>query len=208
MSSRNRPTPTEGSRATTIVPPVAAEELASKPEARPTPPGMHAVREAQVTITNEVELERARLASMQMITPLPVASPTEALAGEPADDESLSAMRDKFGLGDFAGALAIAEKLLLTSPNHPEALQTSADCRSTLTELYEGRLGSLDRVPFVVVAREELRWLSIDHRGGFLLSHIDGISSLETILDVSGMPRLDAMRILVELVQKRVVGLR
>ena len=45
-----------------------------------------------------------------------------------------------------------------------------------------------DRVPVVMVAREQLRWLSIDHRAGFLLSHVDGVSSLEMILDVSGMP--------------------
>ena len=70
-----RPTPAEGSGATTIVPPVAADELANKPEARPTPPGMAAVREAQVTITDEVELERARLASIQMITPVPYTHP-------------------------------------------------------------------------------------------------------------------------------------
>jgi hypothetical protein len=40
------------------------------------------------------------------------------------------------------------------------------------------------------------------------LSHIDGSCSLEQILDVSGMPTLDALRILFELVQQRVISFR
>jgi hypothetical protein len=59
-----------------------------------------------------------------------------------------------------------------------------------------------------MVAREQLRWLSIDHRAGFLLSHVDGVSSLEMILDVSGMPLLDALKILAELQQQRVISFR
>jgi hypothetical protein len=34
-----------------------------------------------------------------------------------------------------------------------------------------------------------------------VLSRIDGISSLEMILDMSGMPQLDALRIVYELIQ-------
>jgi hypothetical protein len=60
----------------------------------------------------------------------------------------------------------------------------------------------------VMVPREQLRWLSIDHRAGFLLSHVDGVSSLEMILDVSGMPTLDALKILCELAQQRVISFR
>jgi hypothetical protein len=40
------------------------------------------------------------------------------------------------------------------------------------------------------------------------LSLVDGVSTVEMILDVSGMPRLDALRILNELVQQRIVALR
>ena len=69
-------------------------------------------------------------------------------------------------------------------------------CRGVLKQMYTARIGPLDRVPLVMVARDQLRWLSIDHRAGFVLSLVDGVSSLEMILDVSGMPELDALRIL------------
>ena len=81
-------------------------------------------------------------------------------------------------------------------------------CRTVLEQMYTARIGPLDRVPFVAVPREQLRWLSIDHRAGFVLSHVDGLSSLEEIVDVSGMASLDALRILYELVQQRVIGFR
>jgi hypothetical protein len=60
----------------------------------------------------------------------------------------------------------------------------------------------------VEVQRDQLRWLSIDHRSGFVLSLVDGVSSLEMILDVSGMRELDALRILFELVQQRIISFR
>ncbi|MFO0674212.1 MAG: hypothetical protein U0235_32120 [Polyangiaceae bacterium] len=150
-----------------------------------------------------------------MATPLPL--PTGAVGertsgattGRPGPPGSSRAdMSERMTMGDFSGALEIAERILADTPNDDEANRIARECRDTLGELYEGRLGSLDRVPFVVVAREELRFQSLDHRAGFLLSHIDGVSPLDTILDVSGMPRLDALRILVELVQKRIVSLR
>ena len=69
-------------------------------------------------------------------------------------------------------------------------------------------LGGLDRVPVVRTAKDALASLEIDHRAGFLLSHVDGASSFETILDVSGMPELDALRILTELLRRGVLDVR
>jgi len=74
--------------------------------------------------------------------------------------------------------------------------------------MYTARIGPLDKVPVVMVPRAQLRWLTIDHRAGFVLSHIDGTSNLEQILDVSGMPPLDSLRILYELVQQRIITFR
>jgi hypothetical protein len=48
----------------------------------------------------------------------------------------------------------------------------------------------------------------MDHRAGFILSLIDGASSVDLILDVCGMPKLDALRILQELVQQKIVAFR
>jgi len=117
-------------------------------------------------------------------------------------------MREHLSLGDYSGALVVAEAILEEDPTHAEALQCTEVCQRVLVGMYTSRIGPLDRVPFIAVPQEQLRWLNIDHRAGFVLSHVDGNCSLEQILDVSGMPPLDALRILYELLQQRVIGFR
>jgi hypothetical protein len=70
-----------------------------------------------------------------------------------------------------------------------------------------GRLGSLEQVATLAVDARELRALPVDHRGAFLLSQVDGVSTLEMILDVSGMSRLDALRILAGFVEQGTITL-
>src|SRR5687768_1169125 len=117
-------------------------------------------------------------------------------------------MNDRVALGDYTGALEIAEALLERDAGHEGAQLCAENCRAILRQMYAARIGPLDRVPNVLVPREQLRWLSIDHKAGFVLSLVDGVSSVEMIIDVSGMPELDTLRILAELTQQRIIALR
>jgi hypothetical protein len=117
-------------------------------------------------------------------------------------------MNDRVSVGDYSGALEIAEAILAEKPNDPVAKACAENCRQVLRKMYAARIGPLDRVPTVAVARDQLRWLSIDHKAGFVLSLVDGVSSLEMIIDVSGMPELDTLRILSELAQQRIISFR
>jgi hypothetical protein len=74
--------------------------------------------------------------------------------------------------------------------------------------MYAARIGPMDQVASVAVPPEQITWLSLDHRAGFLLSLIDGTLTIEELLDVSGMSRLDALRIMYTLVQQNVITLR
>jgi hypothetical protein len=142
-------------------------------------------------------------------TPSVLPPPAKAASGAPPSiEDTVREMRDRYSLGDYTGALVLAEGLLEDVPSNAEVKDCAENCRSVLRQMYTARIGPLDRVPVVTVARDQLRWLSIDHRAGFVLSHIDGVSSLEMILDVSGMPLLDALRILCELAQQRIISFR
>ena len=123
-------------------------------------------------------------------------------------ENPVAEMRERFSLGDYTGALEMAELILAAEPDHADAAECGENCRSVLENMYAARLGPLDRVPTVLVPRAQMRWLSMDHRAGFVLSLIDGSSSVDMILDVSGMPKLDALRILHELVQQKIVSFR
>ena len=115
---------------------------------------------------------------------------------------------DRFALGDFSGALAITEQLLAGAPDDPELRSIAEECRSKLRQMYISRLGALDAVPVMTMPRAELKWLSLDHRSGFLLSLVDGQSSIDEIIDVSGMTALDVLKVLFDLQTQKVVGVR
>ncbi|MEM9193943.1 MAG: hypothetical protein AAGF12_32510 [Myxococcota bacterium] len=115
------------------------------------------------------------------------------------DLDLVADMADKYALGDFTGALRVAELVLGGHPDHEEAQQTARAARVRLEELYSARVGGLQRVPVVNVPDSEVRWLGLDHRAGFLLSRIDGSHTVEQIVDVSGMARLEALKTLIEL---------
>jgi hypothetical protein len=225
-----------------------------RPPAPPVDPEFEPeARTERITVTNEVELEKARAQSavgpkraitssaLSIANARAPSSPNtrvvESKAEEPLDqglspssieaavlgaidgssapeitertiEDPVAEMRERFSLGDYTGALEMSELILAEEPEHVEAAECGDNCRSVLENMYAARLGPLDRVPMVVVHRAQMRWLSMDHRAGFVLSLIDGSSSVEMILDVSGMPKLDALRILHELVQQKVVSFR
>jgi hypothetical protein len=54
----------------------------------------------------------------------------------------------------------------------------------------------LDCVPRLAVGARELSLMPLDHREGFLLSMVDGMTSIETILDLCAMPADEAFEIL------------
>jgi hypothetical protein len=113
-------------------------------------------------------------------------------------------MRERFSFRDYEGALALADRILAAQPEHPLARELRANCGAALEDVYAFRLGPMVRIP-VVRLPAQTDSPSVDHRTGFLLSLIDGSATLEAIVDGCGMPKSDALRILVELVKQGIV---
>ena len=116
-------------------------------------------------------------------------------------------MQECYAVGDFSRALSIAEEILARSPDDVTARKCAQNCRDVLTQMFVARIGPLDQVISVVVSPEEVQWLALDHRAGFLLSLVDGQSTVDEILDISGMTRLDALKIIFDLTERHVVRL-
>ncbi len=115
-------------------------------------------------------------------------------------------LHDRYAVGDFTGALVVAESILEQDPEDLEAARYAQSCRDVLTQMYSSRVGALDAAVRIAIPPDQIRWLSLDHRAGFLLSLIDGASTVEEILDICGMPRLDALRLLYMLLEERVIA--
>ena len=119
----------------------------------------------------------------------------------------VSEMEELYALDDLTGALRHAELILGRHPEHEPAQRCAANCRARLLQLYSSKIGRLDRVVILALGDSQLRWLGLDHRSGFLLSRIDGFSSVDELLDVCGMPRLEALKTLADLLERGAIRL-
>ncbi len=63
------------------------------------------------------------------------------------------------------------------------------------------------RVPVVSVDPDEIPPSGMDHREGFLLSLVDGESTVEELLDVCAMPHEEALAVLLSLVDRGILSL-
>ena len=113
---------------------------------------------------------------------------------------------DLLKLDDFSGALTVADKILAQKPNHQAAFDAHEKAVEALTKMFESKIGNRERVPKVLMSPDELIWLDLDHRSGYVLSQVDGVSSFDEIIEVLGMERLEVCRLLVKLLQCRAIG--
>lgn len=124
---------------------------------------------------------------------------------EDQEEGLLATARRQLDLDDFTGAMDAAERVLALSPGHIEATAIHARCVETLQRMYESRLGARSKVPRMVVKPDEVIWLNLDNRAGFLLAQMDGRSSLEDLFAVSAMPELETARLLCQLIEEKVI---
>jgi hypothetical protein len=122
-------------------------------------------------------------------------------SGVAARDDRVDAMREAYARGDTAGALSLASEIALPTPDQFVPIDVEPpiherDCTRiapaapapsilTLTERHS--------IPRIKKSPKEVARLPIDHRAGFLLSNIDGMQTMEEILDVCGMPPEEAL---------------
>jgi len=121
--------------------------------------------------------------------------------GEPTMDQ---ARRQHIG-GDHEGALFLLTRLLELAPLHPEANKLAGECRAALEQQCLAAIGSEAAVLVAAVSEEELKGFALDSVSAFLFSRLDGATRVEDILDVSGLPRLLALRHLRKLLDRGLV---
>jgi hypothetical protein len=130
------------------------------------------------------------------------ATEMRVLAGELVDR-----CRTMLEKGKLEAAVAAAESALREGERAPppgiaEVIEPS---RAIFERAFEGYVGSLEQVPVLAISEGVLASQGFDHRVGFLLSLIDGVVSIEALLDIAGMPRFEAMRILALLLRSKTI---
>ena len=170
---------------------------------RTTPPA--SAKEPSPRTTPPVRMPSVRTTPASRTSAVRTTPP--ARGTEPPGTPSLEDIEGRLALDDLSGALELARARLAAVPNDRRSAGIVRRCEETLTEMYLSRIGDLKQWVHVKMSGRELRWLSIDHRAGFMLSRVDGPITVEELLEICGMPRLDALRILHDLLQQKVITL-
>ncbi|MBX3224971.1 MAG: hypothetical protein KF795_30925 [Labilithrix sp.] len=151
-----------------------------------------------------------RVAAMRELYAQGNADAALALASEVASDldavlsEEAEAEVDPYGglipvdEDEPFGGLELADES--SSEDHTAIVEASAD---------SSRLAALTsrQIPRLLVGPKEVSKLPMDPRAAFILGHIDGIQSMEEILDVCAMPEAEALELIERLRALGVIAL-
>jgi len=136
----------------------------------------------------------------------PAASPASAKdAGELRASDIQRVIADHFALGNYAAALHAAELQLGMDPDDAEARRYAAESRARLETRYTTRIGSLEYVFNIAVPTAKVKWLGLDPQAAFLLSLVDGQTTVAEVLELCHMGRLEALRVFTELLDARAI---
>jgi hypothetical protein len=127
------------------------------------------------------------------------------ISGIQSTTDHFRPLRDLMAKEEHELALALALRLRLDRPDDVELDYYIEDCTLALVDRYEARLGALDRIPMSAVKRNDLARFDLDPFAAFLLAQMDGVLSLETMVDISGVGRLETLRHLVKLLDEKII---
>ncbi|MBN2802624.1 MAG: hypothetical protein JXR91_05995 [Deltaproteobacteria bacterium] len=130
----------------------------------------------------------------------PVSNDPGPLSLTPQKPDLRTDMQRRYELGDFLGALEIADEVLELEPDSLDAIQYKKSCQERLLSMYLSKIGELSNTPRLKVDNHELMWRNLDSTSGFILSRVDGFSTYDNILDISGLPTFETCKILYQLI--------
>ena len=110
--------------------------------------------------------------------------------------------------GDWEGALDL---LRSTGDSHRATLEYEATIelvRSRLLRQYASRIGSLSSVPVVRGGAGEITGFNLPSDAGFVISLIDGTTSVADLISLSGMDAFEALRLVTSLLDSDIVEMR
>jgi hypothetical protein len=106
---------------------------------------------------------------------------------------------------DWNGARKIAEEILARDPTDLDAYVCIENCNHQLRVRAEIRLGERTRLLRQAVPDEWLADMDLDPRVAYMLSRIDGSSTIDEVIDLSGMAPSEAILALADLLEEGVL---
>jgi len=146
-------------------------------------------------------------AAIRVPTPLELPSEDHATEMRVLASELVDRCRTMLEHGRPEAAVAAAESALREGERAPPPgiAEVIEPARPLFERAFEAYVGSIDQIPILAISEGVLASQGLDHRAGFLLSRIDGLMTIEHLLDIAGMPRFEALRILASLLRNKTI---
>lgn len=144
-------------------------------------------------------------ADLEVAAPAPATDDLTEEDSVATRDEACREIADRFALGDYAGALSAAELQLGREPDDEVVQRYAGESRELLAVRYATRIGSLEYVFNVSVPASKIKWLGLDPQAAFLLSLVDGQTTVSEVLDLCNMGKLEALRVFTELLDAKAI---
>ena len=131
---------------------------------------------------------------------------------DPKEWEKLSAeillqdAREAIESRDLEGALELLRAAATRDPDRIELEGFVDGVRSQLLKQYRDQVGDLQGVPTVVADKTAVMRFNLPADAGFMLSLVDGKTTVQEIVSISGMDAFDAFRILKGLLEAKIAA--
>jgi hypothetical protein len=137
----------------------------------------------------------------------------EPVEEPPADHESLGATGDAlvreatklFRAGELEGALDLFETVARRDAAKIEVQSYIEMLRSQLLKSYRERIGSRDGTVRLMIDSDAVMKFNLPTTAGFVLSLVDGSTSVNDLMSLSGLDAFDTLRILTGLIDAGIV---
>jgi len=116
--------------------------------------------------------------------------------------EVYAQMKRAFFVRDYGRAVDLGERFVLRHPQHADAKLFVEECRTLLEHQLANQL-PLERAVILHTPLEKLEGL--DTRTAFLLSQVDGRTTIDDLADLAPMPRSEALRIIAVAIEEGIL---
>lgn len=117
----------------------------------------------------------------------------------------LSGIEDLLAEEDFVGAKELLDVAMQQAPSNAKIKILYQLCEKKVAEIYRQQFHSLQMIPRMIVPMQKILSLRLNHRDGYILSQIDGITSISDILAISGFDENELFSILGQLNHRGVI---
>jgi hypothetical protein len=211
---KNRPLPRDVGHDEPPVPPAVEDPPRNRPleeRRRLTPPSRLTPTRTMRPISDVIPPSTAtgrnpptrRRISEPGLRPVDVPPPPSERASSPglgSMSDRVLEVRERYESGDHRAALRMAETILQEHPGHLAALGYAESSRQMLRQKYLARVGDMNMVPRIKHVAMELARVGVDARDMQILDTIDGVLTVEEIVNVAGVSTLDVLRVLNDLI--------